>query len=407
MEGQESQSQSVETTPAAPVQQESVPASQASASIPTLEKPVSTPESIADKLAKRAEARKRAPDGKFKSQSGENPDFIPPEVKAKQTPEIETPATPEAPADPSKPKWEPNFKFKFAAEGKPKQEGEIHDFLREAVKSPEHEKVVRELYEKAHGLDFIKPQFTRTREELQKANQTLQGVMAGIQDMGRDYHEAVKPGGNIFRLDDVFRRLKIPEEVVLQWGAAKAEYYQLPPEQRSVLDARQAAEHRALNAERQLATAQSSSMEQTRQAKAYALQSSLTRPDVSPIASAYDDRVGKPGSFAELVAEFGDYQWHRSNGTVDLTPDQAIEQAIAHYGLKALMPAPAATPAAPAAVPAQAAPQVQPAAPPPPPHALPKVIPRVASGSNSPAAGRPRSKSLADLRKRAAELSKT
>jgi hypothetical protein len=101
--------------------------------------------------------------------------------------------------------YKPNFKFK--ALGK---EMEIDKFLHDAIKDAESEKKIRELYEKAHGLDYIKPMRDRLQEENQALVQEKQGM---------DYQ--LKALSHFVQTDNMgafFQALKIPEDKVLKYA---------------------------------------------------------------------------------------------------------------------------------------------------------------------------------------------
>ena len=123
--------------------------------------------------------------------------------------------------------------------------------------------------------------------------------------------------------------------------------------------------------------------EQMRQARQYALNSELDRPEVKSMVESFDQRAGKPGSFYREVINRGQLAWFQSQGKVDLTPSQAVEQVIQLYGLKQTQPqAAGASVAAPASAPQQKA----------------NTIPNVGSGkSAAPLKQKP--KSIEDLKK--------
>ena len=217
------------------------------------------------------------------------------------------------------PEWQPNFKFKVMD-----KEHEIPEIFHSAINSPESEKAFREVYEKALGLDHVKPKLQEFQKKYAEINGAHTNVMAGIQDL----REAYQRGD----FESFFGKMQIPEEKILQWVIKKAQYNQLPPEQRQALDERRAAETRAIQLEKQNRSYQQQIEAQTTQAKSYGLQVTLARPDVQSFASSFDETAGKPGSFREAVRQHGDYVYRSSNGRVDLTPEQAVQQVMERYG---------------------------------------------------------------------------
>ena len=51
------------------------------------------------------------------------------------------------------------------------------------TKDIETEKKARELYEKAYGLDIVKPRFNEVREKFKALNETHTSIMGSIQDL--------------------------------------------------------------------------------------------------------------------------------------------------------------------------------------------------------------------------------
>lgn len=217
------------------------------------------------------------------------------------------------------PDWQPNFKLKVMD-----KEHEIPEIFRSAITNAESEKAFREVYEKALGLDHVKPKLQEFQKKYAEVNGAHTNVMAGIQDL----REAYQRGD----FESFFNKMQIPEEKILQWVIKKAQYNQLPPDQRQAMDERRASENRAIQLEKQNRSYQQQIEAQTTQAKSYGLQVTLGRPDVQSFASSFDETAGKPGSFREAVRQHGDYVYRSSNGRVDLTPEQAVQQVMERYG---------------------------------------------------------------------------
>lgn len=283
------------------------------------------------------------------------------------------------------PKYEANLKFKFTDGTAQQQEKEFPDWAKAGIKDAESEKEIRSVFEKAHGLDFVLPRFKATREELQAVKpqlETYQKNVAGLRDM---YQKGNMAG--------IFEKLGMSEEKVLQYAVERAKFYQLPPEQQNLIKSQQDAERNVQSAQENAQQTQERYDEQARQIKQLQLTTVLQRPDVSAAEQAFDTKMGKKGAFFEQVKLMGEMTWHRSQGKIDLTPEQAITEVMKQYGLTGAQAA-AATPAAPtpaaqAAAPAQAAYQAPPV----------KVIPNVGSRSASPAATQHRPRSIEDLKK--------
>ena len=347
----------------------------ASASASTMQAPTTiesegsrlTPEKIASK----AKARKAAPEA------------------APKTTTIETnPAAAQAAAV-VPPAFAPNFKFKVMD-----QEHEIPEKFRELIKDATTEKEVREIFEKAYGLDHQKPKYEQLKTKHTEVERNFNDVLGAVQDLRSVYQQAVSTG-NLLLLDDFFDRLKIPDQVVLQYALAKVQYGELDPEARKAYDQQVSAQKRLLDLEKQNQGYSQQAMSAATHAKGALLDSCLARPDIQAIAQAFESTPGrKPGDFRKSVCEHGEYVWFKTNGQMDLSPEDAIQQVMQRFGVSAPQPGSqqVSIPNT-AANPMNAAPQPgtaasRPAAP---------VIPNVVSRAASPMKPKPRS--IADLRK--------
>ena len=263
------------------------------------------------------------------------------------------------------------------------KEHEIDEFVRGSIKDPETEKKIKELYEKAHGLDIVKPRLQATRQELQEMKGEVQQYRQGVDALRQDYTRG--------DFEAFFKRLNISEEKVLQWVLDKVNYNELPPEQRQGLDKQKSAEQRAWDAEQRAEQLSQQFEQHSQQSKGFALQVALEKPDVKTFAGTYESRTGKPGSFREAVCELGEYTWYKSQGQIDLTPEQAVQKLMEQYGSLLSGGSPQAP--APGATPTQSSATS--------PGAIP-TIPNVGGRSTSPTQSRP--KNLDDIRKLAASF---
>lgn len=287
--------------------------------------------------------------------------------------------------------FKPNVKFKVMD-----KEYEIAKPFQSIMKDAASEKLVRELHEKAYGLDVIKPKLQEVREERNKFHKENTELHGGINELRTIYQGAVK-SGNLLKLDRFFDRLQIPHDVVLQYALSKVQLSELPPEQKNAVLAQQDAEQRAEALEKSQADTQAQMHAMTAQNMRIMLDQGLARPEVKSAADAFDERVGKPGAFEQEVIKAGKMAFFESEGKVVLSPEQAIKQVIQQYGLTEANAASATTtPVASAAgvqVPGKKAPVQRTTA----------TIPNVAGRTASPLKQKPRSvEDIKELAKRAA-----
>jgi len=121
--------------------------------------------------------------------------------------------------------FQPNYHYKVLD-----KEHEIPEFLRGTIKDEETQKQVKELFEKAGGLDHIKSKYN----ELESTQNTLVSENA-------QYKQAVDELRSTYQRNDfdgLFKQLQIDENKVLQWVLDKAQYNEMAPEQRQQIDAR-------------------------------------------------------------------------------------------------------------------------------------------------------------------------
>ena len=264
------------------------------------------------------------------------------------------------------------------------QEKEFPEFLKGAIKDAETEKQVRELFEKADGLDIVKPKYTELKQEHTQLREKFGNVMGGLEHV-RDLY-------NRGDYDGFFQKMQIPFNTLLQYVAEKIQYQELPPEQQRVIDARKHSDREAYANENRATDLESRLYQQSVDMKGQMLELALERADVKSFAQTFEEKTGK--SFRDAVIDHGEAA--HVNRSLDLSPQQVIQELMSHYG-KLLTPAPA--PTAPAAQ-GQAQPGTPPASA---PTRQPPVIPNVSGRQTSPT-GNSKPKNLDDLRKIRSEM---
>jgi hypothetical protein len=211
------------------------------------------------------------------------------------------------------PAFVPNYKFKALD-----KEHEIPESLRAAIKDAETEKQVRELMLKSIGMDHIKPKYQEIRQKYEEVNNSYTELNNNIEKLRGFYQKG--------DLDSFFQMLNVPEEKILQYAVQKVQYKELPQEQQQIIAARRDAELRAQSLEQQNQQLSEQAMTQAVEAKKWALQMVMQRPDISSFAEAYDKAKGKPGSFQEVVVRTGEAAYYTRQK--DLSPEEAVKEAM-------------------------------------------------------------------------------
>lgn len=276
----------------------------------------------------------------------------------------------QAPGAETPPAYVPNYKFKAND-----KEHEFDEWLRPAIKDVNAEKRVRELYEKAYGLDHIKPLAEQTKQELSgyKTKYTdLTGTVSDILET-RDRND----------YDELLKKIGIDETKLIKHFIDKANRESLPEDVKSVYNKAQELERQDRTKTKAIEDYERRFNEMAGRARLTEVNSILARAEVNNVAKAFDAAHGE-GSFLNEVRNIGRMHHYDTNGE-DLPAEQAVAMAMKKYGMYAQSsqgqqnPAPAA--------PAQHLP----------------VIPNISGKGISPISKSP--KNLKDLRKIASNWS--
>jgi hypothetical protein len=179
------------------------------------------------------------------------------------------------------------------------KEVDIDPKFHSLMKDPEGEKLIRELHEKAHGLDAVKERF-KEEKQISTTYQNHYGTLKNI------YKSAIKPGNelNILKMDKWLKEIDVPQEVMLRWAMAKVNLHKLQqenPEQYNTLQGQLTAEEQAELQQQNALQTQQSNQDMVRQNKELQIELVLKNPDMLPFANHYESLTGKPGSFREAL----------------------------------------------------------------------------------------------------------
>lgn len=228
------------------------------------------------------------------------------------TPNAAAPATP-AP-------YQPNFKFKVLD-----KELEFDEFLKGAIKDAEVEKKVRDLYERAHGLDSVKQDRQTLRSELSQTKEKIAKTDQALETLGN----YVRNGD----FDSFFENLNIPKQSILQYALELVQREQWTPQQKAQWEASRSAQQQALHYQTENQQLEARQQQLMVQQKEFELGTVLSTPETQGIAQAYDAGMGQPGAFRQYVIRMG--QMLEAAGQ-DVTAAQAVQEAVRH--LRAVNP---------------------------------------------------------------------
>lgn len=249
----------------------------------------------------------------------------------------------------------------------------MDEFVRAAIKDKDSEAKLRSIYEKAYGLDVIKPRYHETRQEFQKLKGDHETLVSNIGILEKFLNQ-----GNY---DEFFKTLNIPDQTIYQYVLDKLNYQELPRDQQQRLDQYRQSQREAVMLDRQNQDIHSK-FEQTQvQLRTLQLDSVMNRPDIKSIVDAYEARrTEDTPSFRERVIMEGQAVFNATGN--DLAPEEAVKRVVGLMGLQAAQQQQVASQPA-AAGPQQVA------------QTKPPVIPNIASKGTSPALKKP--KTLKDL----------
>jgi hypothetical protein len=221
----------------------------------------------------------------------------------------------------------PNVKFK-ANEKEMDIPKEYHSLMKDA----NSEKAVRELFEKAYGLDSVKEKLSGTRQEREQLKQEIGGYKSAIGKARNIYQSAVQ-SGNWHKMDDFFKNLGVSTDHVMQYAIEKAKLHEMDPGQRKLIESR-------LQAERDYETEQENSMsfqsqlqQQSMELKRMEFETVLSRTDSQAFMQKLDSTFNKPGLFKQEVITAGEQAWFSEGKNIPV--EEAIRRVVGKYGLVA------------------------------------------------------------------------
>lgn len=331
--------------------------------VPPNDEKIETPEAEESEVATpEAEGQPEAEEGATDEKEAEESEKVIP---------AETSAGKEGVAVATTQPYTPNYKYKAN-----NAEHEFDEWVRPAITSAEVEAKVREIYEKAQGLDAVKGRLQETRDKFSETEQKYTQLSGTFTQLG----EYIKRED----MDSFFTALNIPPEKVIRYALQRVQYQNMPPEQRQAFDAQREERTRLYTLEQQNQQLQSQMQQQVAMQVSNEIDALLGSNDFRPLAEAFDSRMGQ-GSFRNEVLNRGRLHYY-SHGK-DMTVREAVQEAARLAGVQLQnTPTPGGTNGAQAGNGVVTTAAVQ-----------RPVIPNLSGGGGSPARKSPRS--IEDLKK--------
>lgn len=277
---------------------------------------------------------------------------------------------------PPAPSFQPNFKFKVHDEEK-----EIDEMFRGLIKDQDTEKKIRELHEKAYGLDVQKPKYERMKQEFQEVSTKYGNIDKSLKQLS----SYVQAGD----LGSFFQATQIPKQMIFEYVKKELELMEASPEQRAEVERVQAERRRLYNLEQENQDLKTRFETESQSARVMELTTALASPVVSSVAQSFDAKMGS-GAFKMEVIKHGLAVSQTTGETISV--QQAVQETVEKWKQFFGETQQASTPGA---SPMETASQAQ---------AAPKpTLPNVSGRSASPLKAGPRS--IDDLKKIAAAKS--
>lgn len=221
----------------------------------------------------------------------------------------------------AQPDWAPTYKFKVHEEEK-----EFDDFLKPLVKSKEDEEKIRDILERAYGLDHVKAD----RATLREHNRAL---ASEVQEFGNVKKELQALGGYLKNRDfESFKEaFNIPDELIMQYALQKVKLANASPEEQAAYQAQRAEAQRLRALEDQNRAWQESYQNYVVSTKETELNFVLSQPDVVNVMQEFDSRLGQPGAFRNEIVRRG--QMHFNATGQDLSAKQVVDTFISMLGV--------------------------------------------------------------------------
>lgn len=217
--------------------------------------------------------------------------------------------------------YNPNYKFKVLD-----KEMEFDEFVRGSIKDADTEKKIRELYEKAYGLDSIKPKHEALKEKVNNHYSKIESEHTSLTNTINLLDKMLQQGD----IDNFLSALEIPEETFLKWAVKKAQLMELTPDKREEYNRSVAERNRLYQLEQQNQAFQEQFFESQVQARTTQLDNELFKPEVAQVAASFDARAGRQGAFREEVIKRGQFAWTMYQK--DIPVEQAVKEVMLLVG---------------------------------------------------------------------------
>lgn len=221
------------------------------------------------------------------------------------------------------PAWTPSYEFTVKD-----KKLQMDDMLKPLIKSKDVEAKLKDLYEKAHGLDEVKTSRETYKERATVAEQKYQQTEQNLKLLG---DVVKKQDFNTF-----FEVLNIPKEQILQYAIQELKFQQLPAEEQAAIEQRRQYEQQFQNTQQENQTLQQQMQNMVVQQARQELNFETSKPEVTSAAQAFDARVGKQGAFMSEVIKRG--QYYEAVHKTSPPAQQLVQEVLQFVGMPSMDP---------------------------------------------------------------------
>lgn len=216
------------------------------------------------------------------------------------------------------PEYHPNYNFKVHD-----QEREVDEWIRPLIKDAETEKQVRDLYERAYGLEHVK----QDRQTLRDDNTRMRAELDEFGKVKNDLRQL----GHFLQNGDMqsfFEAHEIPDERIFQYAMQKLQMRE-NPELQTQYDQNRLVQNQQYNLQRENENLRQQQQQIAYDRKQEELRYVMSDPTVRQAEQEYNARMGQDAFRNEVIARGS---MHYRTTQQDLSARDAVDQVLKVMG---------------------------------------------------------------------------
>lgn len=214
--------------------------------------------------------------------------------------------------------WSPDYKFKVMDEEK-----EVDEWIRPAITNAEVQAKVKELYEKAYGLDHVKAK----REQLEKEYNEYKGFANPVLDN-------LKQVGSFLKNKDFssfFNTFKLTDKDILEYAVKRLEYLEADPAKRQLIESEEQERTRLAQTSLENEQLREWKTQQEQGVFLNEFQTTLSKPEITTVSQQFNARAGSQDAFRNAVIMHGQTLSRQAGRTLPV--GEVVQNFIQTFGL--------------------------------------------------------------------------